>query len=127
MSINEGLSRGTAASANAGGTENTTGPIKLRLLADHVHIRRAPEAERFVGSSLVIPDNQRSRLQDLMQGEVLGVGPGVVSKTGHRQPLGVKVGDRVVFSGTAWFERPSRIGHDELLIQENDIVGVIGG
>lgn len=101
--------------------------MKLRLVGQNVHVRRKEEADHYAGSILLRPENTKDHLREMMEGTVLGVGPGLVSKTGHRQPLGVKVGDRVLFSGTAWFERPMQLAKDELILQENDIVGVIGG
>ena len=59
-----------------------------------------------------------------MQGEILAVGPGARNDKGDLIPLGVKVGDRVLFG--KWSGTEVKLDGDELLImKESDIMGVL--
>ena len=59
-----------------------------------------------------------------MQGEVLAVGPGARNEDGELIPMGVKVGDRVLFG--KWSGTEVKLDGDELLImKESDIMGVL--
>ena len=59
-----------------------------------------------------------------MQGEILAVGPGARSDKGDLIPLGVQVGDRVLFG--KWSGTEVKLDGDELLImKESDIMGVL--
>ncbi len=61
-----------------------------------------------------------------MQGEVLAVGPGARNDKGDLVPMGVEVGQRVLFG--KWSGTEVKIDGDELLImKESDIMGVIEG
>jgi len=59
-----------------------------------------------------------------MQGEILAVGPGARNEKGDLIPLGVQVGDRVLFG--KWSGTEVKLDGDELLImKESDIMGVL--
>ena len=59
-----------------------------------------------------------------MQGEVLAVGPGARNEDGDLIPMGVEVGDRVLFG--KWSGTEVKLDGDELLImKESDIMGVL--
>ena len=59
-----------------------------------------------------------------MQGEVLAVGPGGRGEDGKLIPMGVAVGDRVLFG--KWSGTEVKIdGEDLLILKESDILGVI--
>jgi chaperonin GroES len=69
--------------------------MNLQPLEDRIVVRTA-EAEERTASGLVIPDTAKEKPQ---QGEVLAVGPGRRSEqTGEIIPLGIAVGDTVVYS-----------------------------
>ena len=69
----------------------------------------------------MIPDTAAEKPD---QGEVIAVGPGKRNDDGKREPLDVKVGDRILFgkySGTT-----VKIEGDEFLVmREEDIMGVV--
>jgi chaperonin GroES len=94
--------------------------MKIRPLHDRVIVKRLEE-ERKTASGIVIPDTAAEKPD---QGEVLAVGPGKTGDDGKVRPLGVKVGDRVLFgkySGTT-----VKIEGDEVLVmREEDIMGVV--
>lgn len=60
--------------------------VLLKLIAPERHLH-----------GLWIPDSAKRQAYELWQGEVLAVGPGEWSNTGHRKPIDVKPGDRVMF------------------------------
>ncbi len=67
--------------------------MKLRPLHDRVIIKRL-DNERKTASGIVIPDSAAEKPD---QGEILAVGNGKVGDDGKVRPLGVKVGDKVLF------------------------------
>ena len=61
-----------------------------------------------------------------MQGEVLAVGPGARDDKGELVPMGVQVGDRVLFG--KWSGTEVKLDDEEVLImKESDIMGVLEG
>ena len=69
--------------------------MKLHPLEDRIVVRPG-ESDETTASGLVIPDTAKEKPQ---QGEVLAVGPGRrAENTGELVPLGVAVGDTVVFA-----------------------------
>ena len=79
------------------------------------------EEETKTKGGLIIPDTAKEKP---MQGEVLAVGPGARNEDGDLIPMGVKVGDRVLFG--KWSGTEVKLDGDELLImKESDIMGVL--
>jgi chaperonin GroES len=96
--------------------------MKFRPLHDRVLVRRVEADERTTGG-IIIPDTVKEKP---MQGEVLAVGPGARDERGQIVPLGVKVGDRVLFG--KWSGTEVRIdGEDLAIMKESDIMGVVEG
>jgi chaperonin GroES len=96
--------------------------MKIRPLHDRVIVRRMEE-ERTSAGGIVIPD---SATEKPIQGEVIAVGNGKISESGDVRPLGVKVGDKVLFGKYAGTE--VKIDGEELLVmREEDIMGVLEG
>ncbi len=94
--------------------------MKIRPLHDKVVVRRI-EAETTTAGGIVIPDSATEKPQ---QGEVIAVGPGKKSESGSVQPIGVAIGDKVIFGQYAG--NTVKVGSEELLIMsESDIYGVI--
>ena len=96
--------------------------MNLQPLEDRIVVRPG-EPEQTTASGLVIPDTATEKPQ---QGEVLAVGPGKRNEDGKREPLDVKVGDRILFGkysgSTVKIE-----GTEYLVMREEDIMGVIEG
>ena len=67
--------------------------MNFRPLHDRVLVRRV-EAEEKTAGGIIIPDTAKEKP---IQGEVLAVGPGARNDKGDLIPLGVQVGDRVLF------------------------------
>ena len=94
--------------------------MKLRPLHDRVIIKRL-DNERKTSSGIVIPDSAAEKPD---QGEVLAVGNGKILEDGNVRPIGVKVGDRVLFG--KYSGQTVKVEGDELLVmREEDIMAVV--
>jgi chaperonin GroES len=95
--------------------------MKFRPLGDHVVVRPLKEDQKTPGG-IIIPDTVAEKPHE---GEVMAVGPGAVSpQSGHLIPMNVKVGDIALFK--KWSGTEVKLdGEDLLIIQENNIMGVI--
>jgi chaperonin GroES len=94
--------------------------MKIRPLHDRVIVKRI-EQERKSTGGIVIPDTAAEKPD---QGEVIAVGPGKRNDEGKREPLDVKVGDRILFgkySGSTVVVE----GTEYLVMREEDIMGVV--
>src|SRR3954470_19580528 len=95
--------------------------MKLQPLEDRIVVRPG-ESEETTASGLGIPDTAKEKPQ---QGEVLAAGPGRRSEqSGEVIPLGVSVGDTVVYSkygGTEYILD----GEDVLILQARDILAIV--
>lgn len=93
--------------------------LNLRPLGDRVVIKPLPR-EEVTKSGIVLPDTAKEKPQE---GEVLAAGPGRLDE-GKRQPMDVKVGDKVLYAKYAGTE--FKLDEDELLIlSEKDILAVL--
>jgi len=94
--------------------------VKVRPLHDRVIVKRLAREEKSKGG-IIIPDNAK---ENPIEGQVVAVGPGRRDDGGMIVPTGVAKGDRILFgkySGT-----DVEIGGEEhLILQANDILGVI--
>ena len=94
--------------------------MKFRPLHDRVVVKRIDEEQKTKGG-IFIPDTAKEKP---MQGEILAVGPGARNDKGDLVPMGVKVGDRVLFG--KWSGTEVKLDGEELLImKESDIMGVL--
>jgi len=90
-------------------------------LHDRVLVRRLEEKETAKGG-IIIPDSAKEKPHE---GEVIAVGAGKLEK-GHRIPLDVKVGDRILFG--KYTGNDIQIDDQELLIlREEEILAKVGG
>jgi len=96
--------------------------MKLRPLHDRVIVKRL-DSERKTSSGIVIPDNAAEKPD---QGEILAVGTGKVGDDGKVRPLGVKVGDKVLF-GKYSGQTVKVEGEEMLVMREEDIMAVVEG
>ena len=94
--------------------------MKLRPLHDRVIIKRL-DNERKTASGIVIPESAAEKPD---QGEILAVGNGKVGDDGKVRPLGVKVGNKVLFG--KYSGQTVKVDGDELLVmREEDIMAVV--
>ena len=94
--------------------------MKFTPLHDKVLVKRTGEEEKSAGG-IVLPG---SATEKPSQGEVVAVGPGKKTENGDVSPVGVAVGDTVIFGQYGGNE--IKIDGDEyLILSESDIFGVV--
>ena len=96
--------------------------MKIRPLHDRVIIKRMEE-ERLSAGGIVIPD---SATEKPIKGEVIAVGQGKILEDGSVRPIGVKVGEKVLFGKYSGTEVKIE-GTDYLVMKEDDLMGVLEG
>ena len=94
--------------------------MKIRPLHDRVIVQREEEERKSAGG-IVIPDTAAEKPS---VGEVVYAGPGKTDDAGKLQPMGVKVGDKVLFGKYGGTEVKVD-GEDLLVMREEDIMAVI--
>ena len=100
-------------------TKSATG-AKVSPLADRVVIKAMEESEQMRGG-LYIPDTAKEKPQ---QGEIIAVGPGKY-EDGKLVPMGVKVGDKVLYGKYSGTEVTVE-GEQVLILRESDVLAVLG-
>lgn len=95
--------------------------LTLKPLADRVVVKKL-EAEEKTAGGIVLPDSAKEKPQ---QGEILAAGPGRFDEKGNRQPMEVKVGDKVLFAKYSGTEVKID-GVEYLILAERDILAVLG-
>ena len=94
--------------------------MKFRPLHDRVVVKRVEEEGKTKGG-IIIPDTAKEKP---MEGEVVAVGPGARNDNGVLVPIGLKVGDRILFG--KWSGSEIKLdGEDLLIMTESDIMGVL--
>ena len=94
--------------------------MKFTPLHDKVLVKRTEEEEKSAGG-IVLPG---SATEKPSQGEFVAVGPGKKTENGDVSPVGVSVGDTVIFGQYGGNE--IKIDGDEyLILSESDIFGVV--
>jgi chaperonin GroES len=79
------------------------------------------DAENKSAGGIIIADTAQEKPS---QGEVIAVGPGARDEKGQVVPVGVKVGDRILFG--KWSGTGVKLdGEDLLIMKESDVMSVI--
>ena len=95
--------------------------MNLQPLDDRIVVKPG-ESEETTASGLVIPDTAKEKPQ---QGEVLAVGPGKRSEqSGEIIPIGVSVGDTVLYSKYGGTEVKVE-GDEYLILSARDVLAII--
>ncbi len=95
--------------------------VNVTPLHDRVLVRRLEEKDTAKGG-IIIPDTAKEKPQE---GEVMAVGAGKMEK-GKRIPLGVKVGDRILFGKFTGSD--IKIDDQEyLILLEEEILAKVSG
>jgi chaperonin GroES len=93
---------------------------KFKPLQDRILVKRLELKETKKGG-IIIPDTAMEKPQEA---EVIAVGPGKVTKDGARQPLSLKVGDKILFGKYSGNE--VKLDDEEYLImREEDVLGIL--
>ena len=95
--------------------------VNITPLHDRVLVRRL-QNNQTAKEGIIIPDSAKEKPQE---GEVIAIGPGKVEK-GHRTPLDVAVGDRILF-GKYTGSEITIDGHEYLIVREEEILGRLSG
>jgi chaperonin GroES len=95
--------------------------VNIIPLHDRVLVRRLEEKESARGG-IIIPDTAKEKPHE---GEVIAIGAGKMEK-GHRVPLDVKVGDRILFG--KYTGNDIKIDDQEyLILREEEILVKVSG
>jgi chaperonin GroES len=95
--------------------------MNIKPLSDHVLIEPI-KGEEKTKAGILLPDTAEKERPE--QGKIIAVGPGEADKTGKIIPLGVKPGDKVLFTKYG----PSEIkveGKEYLIAKEEDILAIL--
>ena len=95
--------------------------MKIKPLHDRILVRRLKEGEQTIGG-IIIPDTAREKPQ---RGQILAVGNGKVNDKGHRVPLLVKVGERILFG--PYGQEVVLDGEEYLILRQEEVLAVLGG
>jgi len=101
-------------------TTASVAKLQLKPLADRVVVKKL-DAEEKTSGGIVLPDTAKEKPQ---QGEVLAAGPGKLDEKGTRQPMEVKVGDKILFAKYSGTEVKLE-GVEYLILAERDILAVM--
>jgi chaperonin GroES len=97
-----------------------TASKKLRPLGDRVVVKPSAR-EEMTKSGIVLPDTAKEKPQE---GEILAAGPGRVLDDGKREPMDVKVGQKVLYGKYAGTEFKLD-GEDLLIVSQKDILAIV--
>ena len=95
--------------------------VNITPLHDRVLVRRLEQTETAKGG-IIIPDSAQEKPQE---GEVIAVGAGKLEK-GHRVPLDVKAGDRILFGKYTGTEIKVD-GVEHTILREDEVLGILTG
>ena len=94
--------------------------MSMRPLHDRVLVKRLEAGEERAGG-IIIPDTAKVKPE---QGKIIAVGKGKVNDDGKLMPVGVKVGDTILFGKYSGSE-VELDGEEHLIMREEDILGVV--
>lgn len=93
---------------------------KIKPLGNRLLVQRSkPQTTK---GGILLPDSAQEKPKE---GVVVAVGPGKMNEDGKVEPMNVKVGDKVLFSSYAGTEVKINGSEDELILSEDDILGVL--
>ena len=95
--------------------------MSFRPLHDRVLVRRV-EAEEKTAGGIIIPDSAKEKP---MEAEVVAVGDGKFADDGHRIPMSVKAGNKVLIGKYTGSEVKLE-GVDHVIVREDEILAIIG-
>jgi len=94
--------------------------MKIRPLHDHVLVKRIEEQKKTTGG-LIIPDSAKEKP---MEAVVVAVGSGKVQEDGTVRKMGIKAGDRILF--TKYSGNEIKIdGTEHLILREDDVLAMV--
>ncbi len=95
--------------------------MAFKPLHDRVVVKPLDQETKSKGG-IIIPDTAKEKPQE---GKIIAAGPGARDESGKRVPLGVKVGDRVLYG--KWSGTEVKVdGEDVVVMKESDLFGIVG-
>ena len=98
----------------------TASTTKLRPLGDRVVVQPTAR-EEMTKSGIVLPDTAKEKPQE---GTIIAAGPGKLDDDGDREPMDVKVGDKVLYAKYAGTEFKVE-GEELLIVSQKDILAIV--
>ena len=92
----------------------------MRPLGDRVVISPTPR-EEMTKSGIVLPDTAKEKPQE---GSIIAAGPGRLNDEGEREPMDVKVGEKVLYAKYAGTEFKVE-AEDLLILSQKDILAIV--
>jgi predicted glycoside hydrolase/deacetylase ChbG (UPF0249 family)/co-chaperonin GroES (HSP10) len=112
----------SAPAAQEGTALATATATTLRPLGDRVVVQPTAR-EEMTKSGIVLPDTAKEKPQE---GTIIAAGPGRLNDEGQREPMDVKVGDKVLYAKYAGTE--FKVDDEEyLIVSQKDILAVVEG
>ncbi len=96
--------------------------MKIRPLHDRILVKRLDEEEKTAGG-IIIPESAK---EAPAEGKVVAAGPGKIDDNGKTIPMGVKEGDRILFSKYSGSEVTME-GVEYLIMKEDEVLGIVEG
>ncbi|MBI3984377.1 MAG: co-chaperone GroES [Candidatus Levybacteria bacterium] len=94
--------------------------INIKPLFDNVLIKPL-QAEEKTASGIILPDSAKEKPQ---MGEIVAVGEGKITPKGDKEPMVVKVGQKVMYK--KWGGDEAKMGNQEyILVKQGDILAVV--
>ena len=94
--------------------------VNVKPLTDNVLIRPL-EAETKTASGILLPDAVREKPQI---GEVMAVGPGLITPEGKKIPIFVKTKDKVLYK--KWGGEEVKMNNEEwVIVKQGDILAIV--
>ncbi len=84
-------------------------------------VKRLENSVEKTKGGIIIPDTAKQKPE---QGKIVAVGKGKVNDDGKLMPVGVKVGDTILFGKYSGSE-VELDGEEHLIMREEDILGVV--
>ena len=82
---------------------------------------KAAAKEEKTATGIILPDSSKEKPE---KGEVIAIGPGKLNDNGVRQPMSLKVGDKILF--TKYSPNEVKVDDQEyLILSESDVLAVI--
>ncbi len=91
-------------------------------LGDRVLVRPTEAADEKSPSGIIIPDTAKKEKPET--GEVIAVGPGKRGDDNELIPMGVKVGDQIMFSKYGYDELKVE-GEEYYIVSESNILAIL--
>ena len=95
--------------------------MKIRPLRDRVVVRREEEETTSTGG-IVLPGSATEKPN---QGVVVAIGDGVFMDNGEKRPVGVSVGDNIIFGKYAGSDTVKIDDEELIIVSESEIYAVL--